>query len=112
MLRQTEYRESRKQSNIKPRNFDSFNYESRKTVPAINYTPDNPIRMYLRDMESLPLLTKQGEVEIAKKMESGKETISKIIFTAPFALNQIFAYPGQLKTKQISMCNICIIQNI
>ncbi|MEN8264278.1 MAG: RNA polymerase sigma factor RpoD [Nitrospirota bacterium] len=110
MLRQTEYRESQKQSSIKPGSSDSFNYESRKTVPAINYTPDNPIRMYLRDMESLPLLTKQGEVEIAKKMESGKEKISRIIFTAPFALNQIFAYPGQLKTKQISMCNICTIQ--
>ncbi len=81
-----------------------------KTESSINYTPDNLIRMYIREMESLPLLTKQGEIEIAKKMEAGKERISRVIFTAPFTLHQIFAYPGMLKAKQISRCNICTIQ--
>jgi RNA polymerase primary sigma factor len=81
-----------------------------KTESSIDYTPDNPIRMYLREMESFPLLTKQGEIEIAKKMEAGKERISRVIFTAPFTLNQIFTYTGMLKAKQISMRNICTIQ--
>ncbi|MEN8264119.1 MAG: RNA polymerase sigma factor RpoD [Nitrospirota bacterium] len=81
-----------------------------KTESSIDYTPDNHIRMYLRDMASRPLLTKQGEIEIAKKMEAGKERISRIIFIAPFTLHQIFAYPGMLKAKQISMCKICTTQ--
>jgi RNA polymerase primary sigma factor len=77
------------------------------TESSINYAPDNPIRMYLREMESFPLLNKQGEIEIAKKMEAGKERISRVIFTAPFTLHQIFEYPRMLKAKQISMSNIC-----
>ncbi len=69
MLEQRNYQASSKQESIKFKSFESINYEAKKAVPAINYTPDNPIRMYLRDMESLPLLTKQGEVVLAKKME-------------------------------------------
>ncbi len=110
MLEQRNFQESSKQESIKFNSFESINHEAKKAVPAINYTPDNPIRMYLRDMESLPLLTKQGEVVLAKKMEDGKGKIWKVILTAPFTLNQIFDYPRLLKRNQISLCNICVIQ--
>ncbi len=110
MLEQRNFQGSSMQESIKFDSFESINHEAKKTVPAINYTPDNPIRMYLRDMESLPLLTKQGEVVLAKKMEDGKGKIWKVILTAPFTLNQIFDYPRLLKREQISLCNICVIQ--
>jgi RNA polymerase primary sigma factor len=110
MLEQRNYPDNTKQENIKYKGLESINREAKKAVPAINYTPDNPIRMYLRDMESLPLLTKQGEVELAKKMETGKGKIWKVIFTSPFTLNQIFNYPRLLKGKHISLCNVCTIQ--
>jgi RNA polymerase primary sigma factor len=110
MLEQRNCPESTKQERIKFKSFESINHEAKKAIPAINYTPDNPIRMYLRDMESLPLLTKQGEVVLAKKMENGKGKIWKVILTAPFTLHQIFNYPRLLKRKQISLCNVCVIQ--
>jgi RNA polymerase primary sigma factor len=84
--------------------------ESKISTSSTGYTSDDPIKMYLRDMESLPLLTKQGEVEIAKKIEEGKEKLSRIIFTAPFTIKHISRFPYFLKEKKITINNICKIE--
>jgi RNA polymerase primary sigma factor len=49
----------------------------------------DPIRIYLREMSSVPLLTRDGEIEIAKKIEEGKEKVFRVIFSLPFAIDQI-----------------------
>jgi RNA polymerase primary sigma factor len=82
----------------------------RRIVPSINYTSDDPIKMYLRDMESLTLLTKQDEVIIARRIESGKEKIEEIIFKAPFVVEAIINLSLLLKDKQVSISNICFIE--
>ncbi len=48
-----------------------------------------PLKVYLKEMGSVPLLTREGEVEIAKKIEDGKELVMKVIFSMPFALKKI-----------------------
>lgn len=83
--------------------------KTRKYASSINYASDDPIKMYLHDMESLPLLTKQGEVEIAKAIEEGKERIARVIFTAPFVIKQIMYLPSLIKEKKISINNICTV---
>ena len=82
----------------------------RRIVPSINYTSDDPIKMYLRDMESLTLLTKQDEVIIAQRIESGKEKIEEIIFKAPFVVEEIINLSRLLKDKHVSISNICFIE--
>ena len=72
-----------------------------------NYTSDDPIKMYLRDIESIPLLTKQSEIYLAMKIEAGKENISKIIFTAPFLIKRILQLPQLLKGGEVSINNTC-----
>jgi RNA polymerase primary sigma factor len=84
----------------------------RRITPSINYSSDDPVKMYLRDMELLPLLNKQGEVEIAIKMEKGKERIQNIIFQAPFVLEHILNFLPQVKGKLVSINNICSIEKI
>lgn len=49
----------------------------------------DPIKIYLKEMGGVPLLTKGGEIEIAKKIEQGKEKVSRVIFSLPFALNKL-----------------------
>jgi RNA polymerase primary sigma factor len=49
----------------------------------------DPVRIYLKEMSSVPLLTREGEVEIAKKIEEGRENIYKVIFSLPFALKKL-----------------------
>lgn len=85
------------------------NYAAKKVMMSINYTSDDPIKMYLRDMESLPLLTKAGEVEFAKKIEEGRLQIATIIFSAPSTIKQILHLPSLLKEKSVSINTICSI---
>ena len=48
-----------------------------------------PLKIYLKEMGSVPLLTREGEVEIAKKIEEGKEMVMRVIFSMPFALKKL-----------------------
>lgn len=85
---------------------------TRRIIPAMNYSADDPIKMYLRDMESLALLNKQGEVELAIQIEAGKENIEKIIFHSPFVLEHILNIPRLLKETKTSINSICSIEKI
>ncbi|NOZ69202.1 MAG: RNA polymerase sigma factor RpoD [Deferribacteres bacterium] len=84
------------------------NHENRRALPALNYAHDNPVKMYLKDMKSLPLLTKEGEVELAMKIERGRDRIYRIIFEAPFTANQILRFPRMIEEKILSINNICL----
>lgn len=48
-----------------------------------------PVKMYLRDMGKIPLLTREDEVRLAKDMEKGKEKVTSIIFSLPFAVEKL-----------------------
>jgi RNA polymerase primary sigma factor len=81
-------------------------------APSIHYTSDDPIKMYLKDMEVLPLLSKEGEVQIAKEIESGKEKVAKIIFGTPFVIQGVLNLAHLLKGKRISLHNICCAEKL
>lgn len=49
----------------------------------------DPVRMYLREMGSVSLLTREGEVEIAKRIESGKTEVLSIVWNCPMAVKEI-----------------------
>jgi len=51
----------------------------------------DPIKVYLREMTGRPLLTKEGEVEIAKRIAREREKLLDIVFTLPCALNKLVA---------------------
>ena len=56
-----------------------------KNAPEIDLTPgdlsrtDDPVRLYLREMGSVSLLSREGEIELAKKIEEGKEEMTRAI---------------------------------
>ncbi len=89
---------------------DGNSQETSRALYPTNYNTDDPLKMYLKDMESLDLLTKQGEVEIAKRMEKGKRNISRFLFVTPFVLNQILHFPHLIKEKKSSINSICIVE--
>ena len=61
---------------------------------------NDPVRMYLREMGTVPLLTREGEVEIAKRIERGKLTIIKAISRTPTVAKRIILMREQLKTGE------------
>ncbi len=67
------------------------------------------VRIYLREIRGVPLLTKEGEVEIAKKIEAGNEKVYGIIFSMPFVLKRLAALGKMVINEEISLAEI--IQN-
>jgi len=66
--------------------------------PLLEDTEHDPVKIYLKEMSSVPLLTKAGEVEIAKRIESGRRKIAEVIFAVPFAVSKLIAL-GELIEK-------------
>ncbi|MBI5639210.1 MAG: hypothetical protein HZA17_02175, partial [Nitrospirae bacterium] len=52
---------------------------------------NDPIRIYLKEMGGVPLLTKDGERDIAVRIEKEKEKVSRIIFSLPFVLKKLIS---------------------
>jgi RNA polymerase primary sigma factor len=66
------------------------------TPGALEKTND-PVRMYLREMGTVPLLTRDGEVEIAKRIERGQLTVLKVLSRAPVIVREIISMGEQLR---------------
>src|SRR2546425_9585555 len=66
------------------------------TPGALEKTND-PVRMSLREMGTVPLLTRDGEVEIAKRIERGQLTVLKVLSRSPVIVGEIVSIGEQLK---------------
>jgi len=61
---------------------------------------DSPVRMYLREMGKVPLLTKEEEVEISQSMEKGESTILDAICSVPYLVDFILEYKEPLVNRE------------
>jgi RNA polymerase primary sigma factor len=66
------------------------------TPGALEKTND-PVRMYLREMGTVPLLTREGEVEIAKRIERGQLRVLKALSRSPIVISELLAMGEDLK---------------
>ena len=64
---------------------------------------NDPVRLYLRQMGLTTLLTREGEVEIAKRIEEGERAMMLEAFTAPYTLNRLLAIGEQLRAGEIRL---------
>jgi RNA polymerase primary sigma factor len=72
------------------------NIELDPTAGATELASD-PLRVYLREMGASPLLTREGEVDIAKRIERGKLSALKALSRSPVAIHQVLAIGEDLK---------------
>ena len=83
---------------------------------AIDLTPgalsrtDDPVRLYLKEMGSVALLSREGEIEIAKRIEEGKNDIASVIYGMPMTIEFVLALRDQLKNSKIDVREIVPIQ--
>jgi RNA polymerase primary sigma factor len=59
---------------------------------------EDPVRLYLREMGSVPLLTREGEVAIAKRIERGQNLVLKTLSRAPGVIQEVIAAGQELRT--------------
>ena len=62
---------------------------------------DDPVRMYLRKMGSVSLLTREGEVEIAKRMEDGERRVLQVVLNSTVAISEILDLGDKLRQRKI-----------
>src|SRR5436190_1697895 len=80
-----------------------FDTEATEEGIELDLTPgalekaNDPVRMYLRAMGTVPLLTRDGEVEIAKRIERGQLTVLKVLSRSPVIVREIISIGEQLK---------------
>src|SRR5437867_10690089 len=64
---------------------------------------NDPVRMYLREMGTVPLLTREGEVEIARRIERGEKNVVKALARSKYVVSQMLDYAQRIRTKQIDV---------
>jgi len=72
---------------------------------------NDPVRMYLREMGTVPLLTREGEVEIARRIERGQNTVLKSLARAPMVIQEILAIAEETSRDAISARDIIQISD-
>ncbi|MDP1770357.1 MAG: RNA polymerase sigma factor RpoD [Nitrospirota bacterium] len=75
------------------------------TPGALSRT-DDPVRLYLKEMGSVALLSREGEIEIAKRIEEGKNNIASVIYGMPMTIEFVLALRDQLKNGTIDVREI------
>src|ERR1041385_7757504 len=80
------------------------------TPGALDKTND-PVRMYLREMGTVPLLTREGEVEIARRIERGKLAVIKSISRTPLISKKVISLGDQLHTGERTIRELVIFND-
>ncbi len=78
--------------------------EEKEEVPVGKV--DDPIRMYLRKMGSVSLLTREGEIEIAKRIEEGETKVFKVLLQCPLGVKEILKIGEQLKNAKLRVRDV------
>ena len=97
--------------------FDATQRQSRPKAGAVGRAEaaeeslektNDPVRMYLREMGTVPLLTREGEVEIAKRIEKGQKTIQKALSRSPVVVAEIQRHADELKEGRVNIKNFVL----
>jgi RNA polymerase primary sigma factor len=72
---------------------------------------NDPVRMYLREMGTVPLLSREGEVEIAKRIEHGQKVVLKALSRSPLVVRELLAIGDKLKKDQVYIRDIVTLND-
>jgi RNA polymerase primary sigma factor len=80
-------------------------YETTKKKETVDRT-DDPVRMYLREMGAVELLSREGEIAIAKRIEAGRDTMILGLCESPITFNAIIAWSNALNEGTMQLREI------
>jgi RNA polymerase primary sigma factor len=71
---------------------------------------NDPVRMYLREMGTVPLLTRDGEIELAKRIEHGQRMVAKVLSRSPLIIRSIISLAEEVRRGAVSARDL-LVQN-
>jgi RNA polymerase primary sigma factor len=89
--------ESTEPAEAEPAAKEESSEEELDLTPGALEKTNDPVRMYLREMGTVPLLTREGEVAIAKRIERGQLQVLKTISRSPIVLKELMAVADDLR---------------
>jgi len=67
---------------------------------------NDPVRMYLREMGAVSLLTREGEIELAKRIEHGQKTAVRVLSRSPFVMREILEIAREVREGKRSLRDV------
>ena len=92
---------------IKKKSSESNNIESNQDLDK----SDDPIRMYLREMGGVELLSREGEIAIAKRIEAGKNVMINALLQSPLTAQKVFEWKEKLDKNELLVREIIDIDS-
>src|SRR5437660_4868098 len=77
-------------------------------APGVLDKTSDPVRLYLQEMGTVPLLTRQGEIEIARRFERGHLRVLKAISRSPLVIQEVMTAGADLKRGARSIKNFVV----
>jgi RNA polymerase primary sigma factor len=80
-------------------------------TPGTLEKTNDPVRMYLREMGTVPLLTREGEVAIARRIERGEKNVVKALSRSRYVINQLLDYAQRIRAKEIRVEDLITVND-
>ena len=77
--------------------------------PAAGEKVNDPVRTYLREMGTVPLLSREGETEIARRIERGQNTVMKALSRSPLAIQEILDLAEEVRRGAIAARDVVVL---
>jgi len=72
-------------------------------LPEFSDKTNDPVRMYLREMGTVPLLTRDGEIELARRVERGRHAVDKALSRSPLVTQELLRIREELARQQLDI---------
>ena len=90
---------------------DELGEEAELDITSALEKTNDPVRMYLREMGTVPLLTREGEVEIAKRIERGQNNVLKAISRSPIVIQELLVLAKDLRDLDKSIKEVVVFND-
>ena len=90
---------TRKRTFFTRRKCTTTRFQAQQPLEESIYT-DDPVRVYLREMGAVPLLTREGEVDLARRMERGKLRMQKAISRSALVQQVVVEIAEQIEARR------------
>jgi RNA polymerase primary sigma factor len=81
-------------------------------APDYGDKTNDPVRMYLREMGTVPLLTREGEIELARRIERGQRAIQKALSRSPLIIREILQFGDEVLRDESSLRDILLLPDM
>ncbi|MBL8151353.1 MAG: RNA polymerase sigma factor RpoD, partial [Blastocatellia bacterium] len=78
-------------------------------TPALLEKTNDPVRLYLREMAVVPLLNRDGEVSIAKRIERGQLRAQKALSRSPIVIEELISIGEELRNSSLSIKDVVVL---